>query len=489
MPGCYDQCCPSTAQLCVDAQLFVPSIISDCFVSGINFSTLTPTIVEMPVVQAGQHTSNITVRFSDPVTPNQAYLDVVFNITYTVTAPTTVTIDSINSIISATGYLVTVPISSTIVIIDGACTLSELKLNEAQFTVQNTSDCFEVKLGNKVVWKGDFTDLISNLSTSDALEVTPVTTPATYTVTFAIVGPTDPLENVACVLSKSLYKFAYENIPGVGEEPQPALIGAANLCLHVRANKNVLVENEAGINSKFPDGNYSLCITMKDHNGDWDVANIIAFHVNNGVLTARWGKDMKKKYIEITANEDADIIKTKNIKVTTSGKPEDVSLNENDFVICIECVNQLSEKFVSVNGIVMPDSTLGVIGSAPYNPSTLTFNNTVTNLNAKLSNSKMYMALKYMCYVPLSPDAPPQDPYVNHCKGTLDPFAEPVAPGTNGSQKVTLKSFKMVEITNLNDHPYNNSNVSREVSICLTGEEIESLINEQCDFNDQVPLV
>jgi hypothetical protein len=96
-----------------------------------------------------------------------------------------------------------------------------------------------------------------------------------------------------------------------------------------------------------------------------------------------------------------------------------------------------------------------------------------------LANSKLYITIKYECWVPGSslPGPPPDEIPKPSCPGSLNPF-NPV--GNNGLTipgYYKVKGFSNCEIVTMLDHPLQGSTpkgsgLPKETTCCVTTENI-----------------
>lgn len=254
-------------------------------------------------------------------------------------------------------------------------------------------------------------------------------------------------------------------------------IGAAAIVLNLKANCNVIGPCDA--NDSLKRGIYRLCLAYKPWNigcgcTKWEIREIVEFVLCDEKLKAYWGCSTSKAGQRIRGCEDRATLTVGNLEIQASGNPSDVFRNINDFVLTIRNVFQTFNAvgpFGSLESLVVSSVPEA---SVPYPPTTLIPNVAINNLVAKLANSRLYVALKYDC--PNSrqycPDPQNLDDFrhceraKNCCVGSLSPFRN-AGDDFEKNEHVT-SVFLNKELTNLQDHLFQNSHLSREVTVCLT---------------------
>ena len=262
------------------------------------------------------------------------------------------------------------------------------------------------------------------------------------------------------------------------ENTQAENIGAAAIVLNLRANSNVIGPCDSEDSLKR--GIYRLCLAYKPWNigcgcTKWEIREIVEFVLCDERLKAYWGCSTTKAGQRIRGCEDRATLLVGNLEIQASGNPSDVFRNVNDFVLTIRNVFQTFSAigpFGSLDSFVtssVPEAPV------PYPPTTLISNVAVNNAVAKLANSRLYVALKYDCpnsrqYCPDPQDLDDFryqrcDKTKNCCVGSLSPFKN--ADDFEKNENAT-SVFINKELTNLQDHLFQNSRLSREVTVCLT---------------------
>jgi hypothetical protein len=252
-------------------------------------------------------------------------------------------------------------------------------------------------------------------------------------------------------------------------------IGSACLVLSLKANNNVIGPFDGSKGHCLKRGVYKLCIAYKPWNAGcnstWEIREIIEYVLTDEKLKAYWGCATSKKGQRICGCEDKATLYPGNLEIQSSGNPCNVFKNTNDFVLTICKVLQTFESIVGPS-----DSETSFVvttienATLPYSPTTLILNNQVVNSFSKMANGKLHVALKYEC--PYSYSKCPEPPTClrdikkrinkeNCCVGTLSPFER-----TSGKCIETV--FVSKELTDLQDHVFQNSNQSADVCVCLT---------------------
>jgi hypothetical protein len=279
-------------------------------------------------------------------------------------------------------------------------------------------------------------------------------------------------------------------------------IGAAALILNLRANSNVIGPYDGAAGECLKRGIYKLCIAFKPWDigcgcANWEVREIVEYVLCDEKLKAYWGCSTSKAGQRINGCEDRATLVTGNLEIQSSGNACDVFRNVNDFVLTIRNVFQTFSvvgPFGSTSALVV-SSILDA--PVPFSPVTLITNNSIVNSVAKLANSKLYVALRYDCFnsEPFCPepqclaDYKKKDNTVNCCVGSLSPFGKHEKcweDKCEDKHKEITSVFVNKELTNLQDHLFQNSQMSREIQICLTPECLKQVVcpkkcEEKCE--------
>lgn len=272
-------------------------------------------------------------------------------------------------------------------------------------------------------------------------------------------------------------------------------IGAASLVLNLKANNNVIGPCDGNKGDNLKRGIYKLCLAFKPWNlgcgcFDWEIREIVEFVLCDEKLKAYWGCSTSKGGLRIKSCEDRATLTSGNLEIQSVGNPCDVFQNTNDFVLTIRNVFQTFSvvgPFGSTDSLVVTNI---LDAPVPYSPTTLVTNDAVSNLVAKLANSKLYVTLKFEC-----PNSKPYctDPQClddvkkrnksndkNCCEGSLNPFGHNKHRSDDKCEVTSV--FLNKELTNLQDHLFQNSHSSREIIVCLTPDCLNKVnCPKQCE--------
>lgn len=501
---CDSQCCPDTAQLCVDASFFVPNMLNeDPTAQYIDFYTVSNDKDGL-IKEQEFKPDTLQKQFSTVVTTNH-HVDIVVNATTVakkktlarVTFP--IKVDGINEKItiedpSIVGYDVLFSDTDTFnnenvvnpktlrmlklagrVTIDRASDYLDNQLSEQQSNLKYDISFAGIRVFKLLIMFGkdgndnlnilrwtDFSSSVLSLKDEKGIKAKFLNIAANENVPggnkfFTNANSVNPDidEDIA---------LPFMNTSGLSIDNQEQDIAAASLCLQLRANKNVLnAEADNADPESYPDGDYDVCLTYKDCEGNFENSHVFRITIRNGQITAKWGKDTNKYNVVIAAPHD--LAKLKKVNVSVCGSIAGVFNNTNDFVMCIENVMQTTS-LIDASGLIVPktDSSL-----KPYSYAEVEWNENFEEQYriATLANSKLYLSVKYVSIV----DEQTQDAQRPHqvCPGTLNPWS-------NGAIKsngyVTIRGFVIAEITNMMDHPLMSSKLSREVTLCLSAGDI-----------------
>ena len=483
MTCCDKNECKVTPQLCVDASIFVPEDECVCYATAILFDSMTledtwdPELPENQLSTLAVVPSSITY-FGDLLLGT----DVVATISVTAAnSPDLASIVISNPTITgfdvAFGgpnifFVTNDPLACYVSLLygDGNFTITPSAGNPPMTFLDNSSSpqgpyFFDIRFFGVLIGQFQFTMFQP--------------TPTTWSFTALLIDNLSSYPGIDTVFNNDAVEVRCINDTEVDvENTQAENIGAAALVLNLRANSNVIGPCDADDSLKR--GIYRLCLAYKPWNigcgcTKWEIREIVEFVLCDERLKAYWGCSTSKAGQRIRGCEDRATLIVGNLEIQASGNPSDVFRNVNDFVLTIRNVFQTFSAigpFGSLDSFVIssvPDAPV------PFPPTTLIPNVAINNTVAKLANSRLYIALKYDC--PNSrqycPDPQNLDDFrhqqcdrtKNCCVGSLSPFknADDFEKNEN-----TTSVFINKELTNLQDHLFQNSRLSREATVCLT---------------------
>jgi hypothetical protein len=480
---CNDSCCPSSGQLCVDASFFVPEF-NDCTVNYLYFGV--PVAGKNNVVQGGNIDSCIYLTGAGPYTRSA-------NLYWGATGWTNYIVGTVTTTWSAnsdSSYLCLSGVSlngaklnfggSTQAHVDmyGGCVPEFVNLIDA-FTPTRTTPPRALPTGSNQDVKYDVNLLGTKIGvltvSQECYQVQPQTGGccqwACVKVTY---GPTNENRYVTGISNN--VEYVSESLAGGKKsekfENQAERIGEACLCLQLRANKNVL-NNDAGSSnpdaSYFPAGDYELCLTRKNCDGVFDNKSLLRLSLSRNTsgttLVSYWGRDVDSLYRskQLTTRDATATICGANVSVC--GLVDEVAQNTNDFAVCVENAMQLFD----ISDIVKGTDAGKVVPS-----DNLSLNETPT-LKARLSNTKLYLTIKYIAIVPVQGQSGDPKP-ISCCKGSLNPFGP--SQGSSGSVVTKVKGFCTCEIVDMNHHSLLGSQISKDITCCVTSEDIMNINNQ-----------
>jgi hypothetical protein len=502
---CDLACCPDSGQLCVDAQFFVPSDVNSC---KVNYLDLCPYLKKwnseliLPY-QVATSTYSANLYLNDLGSKNDEVGKLSFEISVdqtkqkiTVGEPNVVGYDKklekpyedypcvIDAIYFGNKFSLDLIADNHnskkryywLKLAGVKIAILEMKY-DYEYSGFNNGHSIDLKKPKLICYskdttQGDLTDVNDALDPSEPKIYPPRNKEASANPFYnsgsvTVDTEADPdKKNDTRAVSEDLINLVFFNGIGSNDVTQAMRIGDASLILQLRANKNVL--SKSGDNAdpdNFPPGVYDVCITYKPCDGDFENFHVFRVTITDNSISATWGKDTDKNGVSIKSIKDS--AKLKKINVTVCGDIVGVFQNTNDFVMYIENVMQLTS-LVGSQSIVKATA-----GDKPYSAGVLEFNgNDYKYIKAELANSKLYLAVKYVSVIP--DDEKAQKQPIDCCPGTLNPFSNSnhVNPGF-----VNIKGFCMREITHMQDHPLHGSNLSREVTVCLSKAFIVSLQN------------
>jgi hypothetical protein len=480
--SCYTDCCPETAQLCVDASFFVPQNVDGCYVTYLNFYAGNPSdrlrFDTLKPIYIYQYETGVTNYSADLLWLDQSVSKKVVG-----TFKFDVKVDELKQTIvvqnaSIEGKNVALG-ESDLLSTQAGITTNDCYINYLKYagnltlgdpvppTSSAVNTTYEVKLAGikigtislKTVWSW----LGGNASTQ-SIGIPAELSLSVESGNFFTSGKTS---DNSTLVSENLLSVILKNGQTTQVVTQPMNIGDACLCLQLRANKNVL--NAAAENAdpeSFPPGTYDVCISYKPCEGVFENLSVFRIEITSDqTIKATWGKDTNKNNQVIKTPYDS--VKLNKVNVTVCGDIVGVFNNTNDFALCIENVMQCFS-LVGLNGLVK--SKVGNSDVKPLSSGVLIFNpDKLEHIKAELANSKLYFSIRYVSVIPEKEETLPKP--LNCCAGTLNPFSNSnaVAPGY-----IKIKGFCTCEITHMQDHPLNGSRLSREVTCCLSKEFIES---------------
>lgn len=474
---CDSQSCPESAQLCVDASFFVPMMQDNVYVYYLDFTN-----VSAPSIDS-KSTKQISTSADDSQT-----------ITWTIKSANA-TIAKVSAVYESNHLTGSISKKSTV--IEGA----NVHVAASDMLIRNGNDTMDsgfLNLSNNLSLKANpanqelIYDVILNGDTNNVI----------FGITFTAAAWDNAknyvdLSSLLALTAGS--KKTYPNEPNMqlGFNPPanatstnvpfpiPQFIAScddavntsdgqdlamnivnANLLLQLRANKNVL---NAGADvadpEDFPAGDYDVCVSFKDCEGDFANLNVFRITIKQDrTIVGKWGKDTTKSGSLIADKHDSAILKTALYKadVSVSGSLNGVFNNTNDFVVCIEKVVQLFPLVGSGNLIQISSDTV----TAEFN----TQHEEYPFLFAALANTKLYLSIKYIVAVPDDNQDDPVKKAHQMCKGQLNPFDNTKSVSRPGY--TFIKGYTIAEITNMMDHPVMQSNLSREITLCISSEDV-----------------
>lgn len=246
---------------------------------------------------------------------------------------------------------------------------------------------------------------------------------------------------------------------GITHDNQNLAINISNaaLMLQLRANKNVLnADADIADPENFPAGDYDICVSFKDCEGEFVNLNVFRITIKQDrTIVGKWGKDTTKSNQIIADKHDSAMLKSTLYKavVSSCGSLDGVFNNTNDFVICVEKIMQLFPLFGEDSLITIDDSVTAQFNTAHEN---------YPVLYATLGNTKLYLSIKYVVCIH-DEHCIDEKPH-QMCKGQLNPFDK--------QGQTYIKGYTIAEITNMMDHPVMESNLSREITLCISSNDV-----------------
>jgi hypothetical protein len=465
--NCNDICCPRNGQLCVDASFFVPEF-TDCAVGGLYFC---PDMLELSPLYYVDPSYYLNLYY---LSNNSYCVDVYWNdgtkiakinTNWSVNPQDTddycfdnATVTGCNLIGAdvMTGYYFN---NDDMFPCPPECLLfnNNLTLDESPCPLDPDN---KVLLLLKLAGKTIFEITLDRCSTDLLVQVT--------TNCPDVPGCTNPFYT-----RKVSDKYYVSELIAKGEKGlytagpnglHASRIGESCLCLQLRANRNLLSQEECDPEdpgcSYFYKGDYEVCVVFKDCEGNFKSLSVVRLNVGD-TLSAYWGKDTNRYDTALTEHTDSGIVLNKAAKVSSCGHVSGVYNNTNDLVICIENVMQA---FPGLGSVV--DGVVECV-NVPSDCLTLPTRKTI---KSELANSKLYVAIKSVSICPGI--LPPTNDPVPACRGTLNPFV-PRDPCPVPPKCVKVNGFTNCEVVSMNDHPLHGSDLSRDVTCCLTNEDIE----------------
>lgn len=466
---CDSQCCPELAQLCVDASFFVPSVESDCvyyLYLGIYYLDLANRCLFLTSTQ-------VTKDFDLTIGPNKksiATVSVNFNIdstnhTITMDEPT---IEGKNLHVSG-GDVNTDDIiySCNDGFSNGMLTFENLFTIEKVSNFETNKPTYDVKLNGVKLYQFNFTDLYEELRDTvptewDCCKYCIVNTPS-------IVLSSSIEDGIYQSSKVEQYVASLDNVTAIDED-QAINIANAALCLQLRANKNVLnAEATIADSVSFPPGDYDVCVSYKDCEGNFQNLHIFRITINqNDTIVGKWGRHTTKSGLVIASPKDSAKLKavegSTKVNITVCGSLEGVFNNTNDFVLCVENIVQLFPLF-DTEGLITSSEGVKPWADVEFNVE----HESYPFLYATLANTKLYLAIKYVCVVPDETSQETSKPH-QMCKGQLNPFDNSKSTAAPGF--TFIRGYTIAEITNMMDHPLLGSHLSREVTLCISSNDI-----------------
>jgi hypothetical protein len=244
-------------------------------------------------------------------------------------------------------------------------------------------------------------------------------------------------------------------------------IANASLLLQLRANKNVLnASADIADPETFLPGDYDVCVSFKDCDGEFSNLNVFRITLTqDNKIVGKWGKNTTKCGSVIAANHDSAKLKSatgssSKANVSVCGSLNGVFNNTNDFVLCIENVMQLFSLF----------GTDALIEDAGDNVPVFNMeHDEYPVLFAALANTKLYLSIRYVCIAADSESSTASKPH-QMCRGQLNPFDNSRTQSNSGY--TFIKGYTIAEITNMMDHPLMQSNLSREITLCISNQDV-----------------
>ena len=453
--NCVQTCC-AEPQLCVDAQFFVPSSIGCCWATQLKFTANgdTELAIGNPSSTAAGEASTMTVSWGG---------NTIGELTITTDAEGTVTACDVAGLNG-----VPVPEGGA-VLNDNGCTATEL--NAMGFLTCSFAPDGE----------NDLVDLIME----DMVIGTVTVVGTSQSVAFTLGGQSDYVPDDAHIPNSIV-----EVEPKGGlKNDQAAKIGAACLCLQLRANKNTMFAGEVNGNEAFPDGVYDICLNHKPcrNSGNWENLHVLRISKTTDTATPPvttvsgvWGADTSASGTAVQDSVAAVFLRPKGTehdvaRMTVCGSLQKVFENQCDFALCIENVMQ-AFSLVSANGPVKPVVLTPPLTkeNGPIPHGALELDRSKVCLKAELANSKLYMTIKVQCQQNIASfDDTTGKPC---CPGGLNPYTPFQFPGQG---YYSVKGFCLCEITHMQDHPLHCSQLSREVTCCVTKTFIDTL--DECE--------
>lgn len=470
----------SLPQLCVDASIFIPENECTCYATSILFDTITTATSvignsgsPLPISSSGLILQTLTHK-NDLIMENKiATINVVISNTLNssninVATPTIIG-DNVPYLATNSSFVTNDPTGCYVSMFygQGNFTLTAQSTNPPlvfpgnSTTTPSYTYVYDIKfMGFKI---GELNFDVSIVETLPAV---------TWNITNVII---DNL--VSYPDSTTLFNNDSVNVVCKNETPADCCnthaenIGAASLILSLKANKNLIGKFDKKILKK---GTYKLCIGYKPwnvgfENVTWELREIVEFVLTDETLNAYWGCATSKKGQRIESHSDKATLYPGNIEIQSSGNSTDVLNNFNDFVLIIPKVLQTFSAVGPANSTTSFVVTTGINATMPYSATSLILNNLVVNSMAKLANSKIHVALKYekvpQCPVPTTFTPDDKVNRENFSIGSLSPFKRGV---TNTINSI----FVSEELISLQDHIFQNSNMTSNVSVCLTSQAV-----------------
>jgi hypothetical protein len=500
MNYCDKNDCKMTPQLCVDASIFVPEDECVCYATGILFDGMTlDKNTRIPEIPGGSLSTVAVVPSSITFSGSLALgADAVAIITVTASNSPDLssivisnpTITGLNVAFSGPNIflLTNDPLSCFVSLLRGNCNFAITPAaGNPPMTFHDNAPSpqgpyvFDIRFFGVLIGQFKFT-MFQPTPTTWSFDALMIDNLSSYPGT----GIDHPPFNNDAVEVRCINDTAIDI-----DNTQAENIGAAAIVLNLKANSNVIGPYDG--TNLLKRGIYRLCIAYKPWNIGyasikWEIREIVEFVLCDDKLKAYWGCSTSKAGQRIRGYEDRATLTVGNLEIQAAGNPSDVFRNINDFALTIRNVFQT---FSAVGPLGSLDSLVvsSVLNATvPYPPTTLIPNIIINNIVAKMANSRLYVALKYDC--PNSQQYCPDPQNLNdfrhsakNCKiGSLSPFRNKGGDCVKNNQTVT-SIFINKELTNLQDHLFQNSHLSREATVCLTPDCLNKVIcsKTNCD--------
>lgn len=493
-------CCQDISKLCIDASFFVPSDVDTCYAINMNFLNAAAdnkpaSICESFSSNLSEHNVDIQWFRSSKVNGNDIHNKIAklkltsefINNSYTI-IPSIEGYTIYNSIHTSTNAADKAPI----LLSEGgtkvrSVNFSTLRLDYAEYgkKLDETSAIGNSELsenyilysliyGNKIIGKISFAtkinaDVDGNLNTN----------------VFIWYNTNEFYDNGSgnnTFVSEHLISLMHTNGEELDKLTWPMAISSSSLVLQLRSNANFINGNPKSDDN--PDLNdesfssviYDVCVNYKKSDGTFDNLSIIKILVENNSISAKWGKNTDKNDKVLNDLRDTALLLPAKLKISVCGNISSVYDNTNDFVIYINNVMQSFDligpsKLIHVEDALenMQISTI----NKPYPVGVISFNENHEDYPLRhviLSNSKLYISIRYICFINKKSD---NNTKIVNCphNGTLNPYNNI----SERSGSIKIKGFCMQEITNMNDHPLHGSKLSANTTCCLGGNFVDNI--------------